>query len=50
MEMNVFNICKQYRDYNDLHEVEFIEKFIYDQFETTSSKTKFDESEDLQMV
>jgi len=47
LEMNVFNICKQ--DDNDLQEVDFIEKLVYDQFETTLSKTGFNESEDLQM-
>jgi hypothetical protein len=37
-------------DDNDLQEVDFIEKLVYDQFENTSSETKFNESEDLQMV
>jgi len=50
LEMNVFNICKQPGDDNDLQEVDFIEKLIYDQFENTSSEAKFNESEDLQMV
>jgi hypothetical protein len=49
LEMNVFNICKQPGDDNDLQEVDFIEKLVYDQFETTLSKTGFNESEDLQM-
>jgi hypothetical protein len=47
LEMNVFNICKQPRDDNDLQEVDLIEELVYDQFETTLSKT---ESEDLQMI
>jgi hypothetical protein len=38
LEMNVFNICKQSGDDNDLQEVDFIEKLVYDQFETTSMK------------
>jgi len=50
LEMNVFNICKQPGDDNDLQEVDFIEKLIYDQFENTSSEAEFNESEDLQMV
>ena len=33
-----FNICKQPGDDNDLQEVDFIEKLVYDQFETTSMK------------
>jgi len=49
-EMDVFNIYKQPGDNNDLEEVNFIEKLVYDQFETTSNKTKFNEFEDLQMV
>jgi hypothetical protein len=48
--MNVFNICKQPRDDNDLQEVDFIEKLVYDQFETTSNEIEFNESEHLQMV
>jgi hypothetical protein len=48
--MNVFNICKQPRDDNDLQEVDFIEKLVYDQFETTSNENEFNESEHLQMV
>jgi hypothetical protein len=47
LEMNVFNICKQPKDDTDLQEVDLIEELVYDQFETTSSKT---ESEDLQMI
>jgi len=50
LEMNVFNICKQRGDDNDLQEVDFIEKLVYDQFENTSSETEFNESEDLQNV
>jgi hypothetical protein len=50
LEMNVFNICKQTGDDNDLQEVDFIEKLVYDQFQTTSSEIEFNESEDLQMV
>ena len=49
LEMNVFNICKQPGDDNDLQEVDFIEKLVYDQFETTS-KTEFDEYEELLMI
>jgi hypothetical protein len=49
LKMNVFNICKQPGDDNDL-KVDFIEKLVYDQFETTSSEIEFNESEDLQMV
>ena len=37
-------------DDNDLQEVDFIEELVYDQFESTLSKTKFDESEELQMI
>jgi len=50
LEMNIFNICKQPEDDNDLQEVDFIEELVYDQFESTLSKTKFDESEELQMI
>jgi len=50
LEMNVFNICKQPEDDNDLQEVDFIEKIIYDQFKNSSSETEFNESDDLQMV
>jgi hypothetical protein len=50
LEMIVFNICKQPGDDNDLQEVDFIEKIIYNQFENSSSETEFNESEDLQMV
>jgi hypothetical protein len=48
LEMNIFNICKQPGDDNDLQEV--VEKLVHDQFQTTSSKTEIDESDDLQMV
>jgi hypothetical protein len=50
LEMNIFNICKQPGDDNDLQEVDFIEELVYDQFESTLSKTEFDESEELQMI
>jgi hypothetical protein len=50
LEMNIFNICKQPGDDNDFQEVDLIEELVYDQFETTLSKTNFDESEDLQMI
>jgi hypothetical protein len=50
LEMNVFNIYKQPGDDNDLQEVDFIEKLVYDQFKTTSSEIEFNEFEDLQMV
>jgi hypothetical protein len=49
LEMNIFNICKQPGDDNDLQKVDFIEKLVHDQFQTTSSETKINES-DLQMV
>jgi len=48
--MNIFNICKQPGDDNDLQEVDFIEKLVHDQFQTTSSETEIDEFDDLQMV
>ncbi|KAL9375097.1 hypothetical protein Peur_031976 [Populus x canadensis] len=50
LEMNIFNICKQPGDDNDLQEVDFIEELVYDQFESTLSNTEFDEFEDLQMT
>jgi hypothetical protein len=50
LEMNIFNIYKQPGDDNDLQEVDFIEELVYDQLESTLSKTKLDESEDLQMI
>jgi hypothetical protein len=50
LEMNIFNICKQPKDDNDLQEVDFIEKLVHDQFQTTSSETEIDEFDDLQMV
>jgi len=40
LEMNIFNICKQPGDDNDLQEVDLIEELVYDQFE-------FYESEEL---
>jgi DNA-directed RNA polymerase beta subunit len=48
--MNIFNICKQPGDDNDLQEVDLIEELVYDQFESTLSKIEFDESEELQMI
>ena len=48
--MNIFNICKQPGDENDLQEVDFIEELVYDQLESTLSKIEFDEFEDLQMI
>jgi hypothetical protein len=50
LEMNIFNICKQPGDDNDLQEVDFIEELVHDQFESTLSKTEFDEFEKLQMI
>ena len=50
LEMNIFNICKQPGDDNDLQEVDFIEELVYDQFESTLSNTEYDEFEDLQMT
>jgi hypothetical protein len=50
LEMNIFNICKQPGDDNDLQEVDFIEKLVHDQFQTTSSEIEIDESDDLKMV
>jgi len=50
LKMNIFNICKQPRDDNDLQEVDHIEELVYDQFESTLSKTEFDESEELQVI
>ena len=50
LEMNIFNICKQPGDENDSHEVNVIEKLVYDQFESTMSKIEFDEYADLQMI
>ena len=43
LEMNIFNIYKQPGDDNNLQEVDFIEKLVHDQFQTTSSETKIDE-------
>jgi hypothetical protein len=48
--MNIFNIYKHLGDDNNLQEVDLIEELVYDQFESTLSKTKFDESEELQMI
>ena len=50
LKMDVFYICKQPGDDNNLQEVDFIEKLVYDQFENTSNETVFNKSEDLQMV
>jgi len=50
LEMNIFNICKQPGDDNDLQEVDFTEKLVYDQCQSTSSEIEIDESNDLQMV
>jgi len=50
LEMNIFNIYKHLGDDNNLQEVDLIEELVYDQFESTLSKTKFDESEELQMI
>jgi len=50
LEMNIFNICKQPGDDNDLQEVDSIEELVYDQLESTLSKNKLDEFEDLQMI
>jgi hypothetical protein len=50
LEMNIFNICKQPGDDNDIQEVDLIEELVYDQLESTLSKNEFGESEDLQMI
>jgi len=50
LEMNIFNICKEPGDDNDLQEVDFTEKLVHDQFQTTSNETESDEFDDLQMV
>jgi len=50
LEMNIFNICKQPGDDNDLQEVDLIEELVHDQLESTLSKIELDESEDLQMI
>ena len=50
LEMNIFNIYKQLGDDNDLQEVNFIEKLVHDQFQTTSSETEIDEPDELQMI
>ena len=47
LEMNIFNICKQPGDDNDLQEVDVIEELVYNQLESTLSKIELDESEDL---
>ena len=50
LEMNIFNICKQPGDDNDLQEVDHIEELVHDQLESTLSKIELDEYEDLQMI
>jgi hypothetical protein len=50
LEMNIFNICKQPKDDNDLQEVDLVEELVYHQLESTLSKIEFGESEDLQMI
>jgi len=50
LEMNIFNICKQPAKDNDSQEVDVIEELVYDQFESTVRKTKFDKYADLQMI
>ena len=50
LEMNIFNICKQPGYDNDLQEVDFIEKLVHDQVQTTSSETEIDELDNLQMI
>ena len=40
MKMNIFNICKQPGDDNDLQEVDLIEELVHDQLESTLSKIK----------
>ncbi|KAL9350761.1 hypothetical protein Peur_058016 [Populus x canadensis] len=50
LEMNIFNICKQLGDDNDSQELDVIEELVYDQFESTMSKTEFEEYADLQMI
>ena len=50
LEMNIFNICNQPGDDNDLQELDFIEKLVHDQFQTTSSEIEIDEPDELQMV
>jgi hypothetical protein len=47
LEMNIFNICKQPGDDNDLQEVDLIEILVNGQFGSTFSKTEFDKSEEL---
>ncbi|XP_022859157.1 uncharacterized protein LOC111379951, partial [Olea europaea var. sylvestris] len=37
VEMNIFNICKQHGDEDDLHEIDLIEQLVDDQFIATSS-------------
>ena len=35
LEMNMFNICKQPGDSNDLHEVDFIDELVHEKFAST---------------
>ncbi|XVF47618.1 hypothetical protein PTKIN_Ptkin03bG0124400 [Pterospermum kingtungense] len=35
LELNVFNICKQPMDNNDVHEVDFIDELVHDKFIST---------------
>lgn len=32
LELNIFNICKQLRDIDDVHEVNFFETIVQNQF------------------
>jgi len=48
--LSSFNICEQPGDDNDSHEVDVNEELVYNQFESTVSKTEFDEYADLQMI
>jgi hypothetical protein len=50
LEINIFNICKQSRDDSNSQEVDVIEELVYDQFESSVSKTEFDKYADLQMI
>ena len=42
---NLLNIIN-----NDLQEIDFIEKLVCDQYETTPGEIKFNESKNLQMI
>jgi hypothetical protein len=50
LEMIIFNICKQPGDNIDSQEVDVIKELVYDQFESTVSKTEFEKYADLQMI